>query len=138
MIQEIDKDELLNIFKTLLSINSPSGSEKAISDKIIDIVKLLPLEIITDASIDKIKPNLILKLPAYNCNNSEPILFSAHMDTVEPTEGIKIIKEPSVYKTDGSTILGADDKSGIAAILEALFVLSRNKIPHPKIEVCFL
>jgi len=137
MIPEIDKCELLNIFETILNVNSPSGSEEAISDKIIDIVKELQLEIITDASIDKIKPNLILKLPAYNSNNPESILFSAHMDTVEPTEGIKIIKDSSIYKTDGSTILGADDKSGIAAILEALFTLSRNNIPHPKIEVCF-
>lgn len=136
MIDEKDKVELLSIFETLLSINSPSGSEKAISDKIIDIVKELPLEIITNASINNTKPNLIFKLPAYNSNNPESILFSAHMDTVEPTEGIKIIKDSSIYKTNGSTILGADDKSGIAAILETLFVLTRNNIPHPKIEVC--
>jgi len=136
MIGEIEEKRLLNIFETLLSINSPSGSEKEISEKIVDIVKELPLEIITNASINKIKPNLILKLPPYNCESCEPILFSAHMDTVESTEGIKIVKDNSIYKTDGSTILGADDKSGISAILEALFVLSKDDVPHPKIEVC--
>lgn len=137
MISEVNVRDLLSIFETLLLVDSPSGSEKKISEKIIDIVKELPLEIITYASIDKSKPNLILKLPAYKCENCNPILFSAHMDTVEPTKDIKIIKDNLIYRTDGSTILGADDKSGIAAILEALFVLSKNDMPHPKIEVCF-
>jgi len=132
-----DIDRLFDFFEKLLLVNSPSGKEKAISDKIIDIVKELPLEIIEFASINKTKPNLILKLPAYKCDNKESLMFSAHLDTVEPTEEIKIVKDELVYKTDGSTILGADDKSGIAAILEALFTLSKNDIPHPKIEACF-
>ncbi len=88
-----DIDRLFDFFEKLLLVNSPSGKEKAISDKIIDIVKELPLEIIEFASINKTKPNLILKLPAYKCDNKESLMFSAHLDTVEPTEEIKIVKD---------------------------------------------
>lgn len=133
----IDKNRLLSIFEQLLLINSPSGKEEPIVEKILEITAELPLEIIKLASVNKTKNNLILKLPAYNCNNNKSLLFSAHLDTVESTQGIKLLKNDSLYRTDGSTILGSDDKSGIAAILESLFILSKNERPHPKIEACF-
>jgi tripeptide aminopeptidase len=59
------------------------------------------------------------------------------MDTVMPGRGIKPIREKDRIHTDGTTILGADDKSGLAIILEVLRVLRERKLPHPPIEVAF-
>src|SRR3970040_1993282 len=67
----------------------------------------------------------------------EPILLSAHMDTVVPGRGIKPIREADRIRTDGTTILGGDDKSGIAIILEVLRVLKERKILHPPGEAGF-
>jgi tripeptide aminopeptidase len=65
----------------------------------------------------------------------EPLLLSAHMDTVEPGRGIKPMLEDGVFTSDGTTILGADDKSAIAILLEVIQVLLERKLPHSPIEL---
>ena len=66
-----------------------------------------------------------------------PILFSSHMDTVLPCNQVK----PQVTKTkitsDGTTILGADDKAAIACFLEALECLREKNLPHGPLEFLF-
>ncbi|MFN3421730.1 MAG: M20/M25/M40 family metallo-hydrolase, partial [Armatimonadota bacterium] len=69
--------------------------------------------------------------------NAPPVLLSAHLDTVSPTRGIKVIKTETEIKTDGTTILGADNKAGVALILEAIRTLRERNLPHPPIEVVF-
>ena len=64
-------------------------------------------------------------------------MFSAHMDTVVPGENIKPqIRDGYIY-SDGTTILGSDDKAGIAAILEAIRHIKENNIEHGDIELVF-
>lgn len=66
------------------------------------------------------------------------ILLSAHMDTVRPGIGKRALQdENGVITSEGNTILGADDLSGVAAILEAVRVIKEENIPHPDIEVLF-
>lgn len=67
----------------------------------------------------------------------EPLLLSGHMDTVEPGRGVKVVFEDGVFRSDGTTILGSDDKSALAIILEVLEVLKENDLPRPPIEVVF-
>ncbi|MCL2079807.1 MAG: M20/M25/M40 family metallo-hydrolase [Oscillospiraceae bacterium] len=68
----------------------------------------------------------------------EPLLFSAHMDTVEPAAGKEsILREDGRITSGGATILGADDVSGIAIILEALTRLREAGTPHRAIELLF-
>ena len=71
--------------------------------------------------------------------NGKKILFSSHMDTVSPSIGVKpIIDEANgIIKSDGTTVLGSDDKAGIAAILEALRTVKENNIEHSDIQVVF-
>ena len=57
------------------------------------------------------------------------------MDTVVPGINIKPqIKEDGYIYSDGSTILGADDKAGLAAIVETIQYLNENEIPHGQIQ----
>lgn len=69
----------------------------------------------------------------------KPVLFSAHMDTVSPGRRIKpIIDEANgIIKSDGTTILGSDDKAGIAALLEAMRIIKENDIEHGDIQIIF-
>ncbi|MGH7823292.1 MAG: M20/M25/M40 family metallo-hydrolase, partial [Candidatus Binatia bacterium] len=60
-----------------------------------------------------------------------------HMDTVVPGEGVKPVIEGDVIRSDGTTVLGGDDKSGIAIICECLRVLRERDIPHGPIDVVF-
>jgi tripeptide aminopeptidase len=47
-------------------------------------------------------------------------MMSAHMDTVVPGEGVKPIVEGDIIRTDGTTVLGGDDKSGCVVIIEVI------------------
>ena len=68
----------------------------------------------------------------------DPIVFSAHMDTVEPGLNKKaVLHEDGRITSDGTTVLGADDLSGVVAILEAIRTIKERKLPHRSLEVLF-
>lgn len=76
----------------------------------------------------------------YLPGKGEPLLFLAHMDTSEEVSGKNVnpIIEGDIIKTDGTTLLGADDKAGISAIMSALeYLLKHPEIEHCPIEVIF-
>ncbi|NIO09351.1 MAG: M20/M25/M40 family metallo-hydrolase [Deltaproteobacteria bacterium] len=80
--------------------------------------------------------NLIVHFPG-NVPRTLPILLSAHMDTVKPGEGVVPVLDGNVLRSDGRTVLGGDDKSGVAIICEVLRVLKENQVPHSDIDVVF-
>ena len=67
----------------------------------------------------------------------EPYFLSAHMDTVEPGRGIKPVVEKGWIKSGGDTILGADNKTAVAAILSAVSRLKENRVDHRPLELAF-
>jgi len=75
--------------------------------------------------------NLVVKFPAKNSSSKETVGFACHADTVKPGVGIKPIVKDGVIKSSGDTILGGDDKAGIAEIAEMLLCAKK----HPPIEV---
>jgi len=98
-----------------VQIDSPTKNEKKFADFITKELEELGFDVYIDSAGDKVgsdSGNVIAKLKGNK--DVEPILFSCHMDTVSPSIGIKpIIKDDIIY-SDGTTILGADDKAGIA------------------------
>jgi len=87
---------------------------------------------LVDVQIDPVG-NVLARIPGNA--SARPIVVSAHMDTVQPGEGIAVVFKDGVFTSDGSTILGADDKSAIAVILEVLSVIREDQIPHGPIEI---
>lgn len=80
--------------------------------------------------------NLLGRLEG-NVSGAPPLLLCAHMDTVVPGEGVKPVVDGDIIRTDGSTVLGGDDKSGCAIICEVLHLLRENRIPHGPLDVVF-
>jgi len=77
--------------------------------------------------------NLIVEVPG-----DEPtLLLNAHLDTVAPGEKIKLVEKKGYIRSDGKTILGADNKAGVSAILEILRVLKEKKVKHPRLQIIF-
>lgn len=71
-------------------------------------------------------------------NRKRAVLFSSHMDTVHPGNGKKaIVHEDGTITSDGTTVLGADDATGLAEILEVLQIIKEYDLPHPDIEILF-
>lgn len=134
----INRKRLIDEFLELVGINSHSRNEREIAD----ILKLkltdLGFSVYEDNTGDKIGGNTG-NLIAFRAGNPDimPVILNAHIDTVEPTENINVIVEDGVIKTDGSTILGADDKAGVASILEGVRSYLESAKEHGDIQIVF-
>ncbi|NPV90374.1 MAG: M20/M25/M40 family metallo-hydrolase [Firmicutes bacterium] len=129
---------MIDQFLKLVRIDSVSGEEREIADYLAGELKELGMEVFEDHAgvvLGTGTGNLIaswpgrLEVPAF--------VLVAHMDTVVPGKGVTpVIKGDAIYSS-GDTILGADDKAGIAAILYALRRIRKENISHGPIEVVF-
>lgn len=124
-------------FIELASIASPSRREGAIARRLETILKRMGASVEVDDAGEKVggdTGNLLARFPG-NAPGAPPFLLSGHMDTVGPAEAIHPVVEGDVVRTDGTSVLGGDDKAGVVAILEAIRVLRERAIPHGDIEV---
>ena len=127
------KDEFLE----LVSISSLSRREGTIARRLEGILKAMGASVEVDAAGEKIggdTGNLLARFPG-NTPGAPPFLLSGHMDTVGPAEAIHPVVEGDVIRTDGTSVLGGDDKAGVVAILEAIRILRERSIPHGDLEV---
>lgn len=135
----IQRERLLAEFCELVKIDSPSRSERRIADVLKSRLESLHLTVVEDQAglaIGGDCGNLFAHLKG-SLPQAPVLLFSAHMDTVEPGRGVQPVLRDGLLVSEGQTILGADDKSGIAPILEALRVVQEQKIPHGDIQIVF-
>ncbi|WP_105988646.1 M20/M25/M40 family metallo-hydrolase [Staphylococcus simulans] len=135
----INEQRLLETFLELVQIDSETGHEEIIQPILKEKFESLGLTVKEDNAgkqPDLGANNLICTLAATeNHNKTQKIYFTSHMDTVAPGIGVKpIIKDDGYIYSDGTTVLGADDKAGIAALLELIQVLKENQIPHGQIQ----
>lgn len=133
----INQQRLSEEFVRLAAINSPSLHEGVIACYLTDRLKRLGAEVRLDSAATTTGGevgNLVAVLPGTG-KKTEPLLFSVHMDTVEPGGQVEPVLRDGVYYSAGETVLGADDKAGIAELIEALEVVREQNIPHGPIEV---
>ncbi len=109
---------MIRQFMEMVRIDSESGNEARFMQYLVDELNAMG----GSASLDGYG-NVIASFPALGCAGKEPILLSCHGDTVKPGVGIEPVLGPDgIIRSKGDTILGADDKAGIAEVLEALRV----------------
>jgi tripeptide aminopeptidase len=118
---------MIEQFMTMVRIDSESGNEAHFLAWLLDEVRAIG----GAAALDDYG-NLIASFPAKGSRATEPILLSCHADTVKPGVGIEpVLGDDGIIRSAGDTILGADDKAGIAEVLEAL----RTAPVRPPIEL---
>lgn len=135
----INKDRLLNEFIELVGVPCPSKDEKAEAELLVRKLQDMGLEVKVDDAGSKIggtTGNVWAFLPG-NVQGATRLFFEAHMDSVPPTTGTKVVRRDGVLYSDGTTTLGGDDKVGIAAALEAVRTVQEQNIPHGDIQLCF-
>jgi tripeptide aminopeptidase len=135
----VQKDRLIQEFIELVQIDSETKHEGEISKVLKEKFAALGLAISEDDAAAKTghgANNLFAMLEAAGEAEGAPtLLFTSHMDTVTPGKGIKPkLEEDGYIRSDGTTILGADDKAGLAAMFEAIRVLKERGIPHGRIQ----
>jgi tripeptide aminopeptidase len=131
----VDRDRLVREFMELVRIDSETGQEREISRVLQQKLSDLGLQVVEDDSAGRSghgSGNLIATLEAAEgCAEAPVIYFTSHMDTVAPGKGIKPRLDKDGYiRSDGTTILGSDDKAGLAAMLEAIRVMREKHLPH--------
>jgi tripeptide aminopeptidase len=132
----INEQRLLDEFLELVQIDSETKFETEIAKVLKQKFTDLGLEVFEDdttAQTGHGAGNLICTLTGTD-ETVDPIYFTCHMDTVVPGKGIKPSIQDGYVVTDGTTILGADDKAGLAVLLEVITVLKENNLPHGTIQ----
>ncbi|SKA88869.1 peptidase T-like protein [Sporosarcina newyorkensis] len=133
----LNKQRLLDEFLELVKIDSETKNERQIADVLTKKLEALGFEVTEDDTSEKTghgAGNLIANLKG-SIPKADPIYFTCHMDTVVPGQQIQpVVKDDGYVYSDGTTILGADDKAGIAALLEMAKVLQEQNKPHGDIQ----
>lgn len=141
----VNPERLFDSFREMTEIDAPSFRERAFCDYLKKQLAGLGISAEEDqagASLCGNCGNLYAFVPASETVGPEkglpPVLLSMHMDTVDPACGKKAVRHPDgTITSDGTTVLGADDHAGIAAVLEVLRILKENNMPHRPLELLF-
>ena len=132
--------DVLATFVELAALPSPPGEERAVADRVLDYLAALGLEADEDdagAKVGSTMGNVYCRLEPTG-RAGEPLFFCAHLDTVLPEAAIEpVVGEDEVVRNAAGTILGADDKSAVAAMLEAAARLVEDGRTHPGVELLF-
>ncbi|UCF90962.1 MAG: M20/M25/M40 family metallo-hydrolase [Desulfobacterales bacterium] len=134
----ISRERLADTFKLLVAIDSVSKKEGKFAHELKRKLESLGAQTLFDGAGAKMggeTGNLIARLEGNTA--VPPLLLNAHMDTVQPGQGITPVFEDGNFFSDGTTILGADDKSAIAIVLEVLRVLKEDHLDHGPLEIVF-
>jgi tripeptide aminopeptidase len=133
----VNEKRLVQLFVDLVRQNTPPRAEKEASEIGRKVLEELGFVCEYDDAGEKVGGTVgnLIAFKKGMLPNAPPIFFSAHFDTVEPTPGMEPIFDGDIIKSNGQTILGADDKSGLAPILEAMRILDEQSIPHGDIQL---
>jgi tripeptide aminopeptidase len=130
--------EVLDLFTELAAIPSPPGEERDVADAVTRYLRDLGLKTDEDdagAKVGSTMGNVFARVEP--TAEGTPVFLCAHLDTVPPAGAIEPVVEEGVVRNAAGTILGADNKSAVAVMLESTRrVLAENR-PHAGIELLF-
>ncbi len=127
---QVNQARLVKTFIQLARIASPSQQEAAVTEQVREWLVQAGAKVRVDQ-----RGNLIAKLDGSVGAMNEPMLLSAHLDTVAPGENIHPVIRGKTIMSSGDTILGADDKLGVAYIIELLRLIQEHDLPHRPLEI---
>jgi tripeptide aminopeptidase len=135
----IHRERLVGEFLGLARVGSVSKREGEVARLIRKELEAMGAIVDVDDAGERVGSdtgNLIGRI-AGTVPDAAPLLLCAHMDTVAPGDHPQPVRSGYVIRTDGTTVLGGDDKAGIAAILEAVRAVQEHKVPHGPLELVF-
>jgi tripeptide aminopeptidase len=130
--------EVLDLFVELAALPTPPGEERAAADVVLRYLNdlgLSPDEDDCGPSIGSTMGNVYAHIEP--TAPGTPLFFCAHLDTVPPAGPLEPVVDEGVVRNAGGTILGADNKSAVAAMLEGARRVLAESRPHAGIELLF-
>ena len=135
----VNKERMLAEFKEVVAVPCHTLQERPVFEMLRAKLEALGFTVEEDDAGEKLGGNcgnLWAFLPG-NKVGAVSVLLSAHMDGVEPCGGTTVVQKDGVLYSDGTTILGGDDKSGVVAILEGVRMLVEEHAEHGDIQILF-
>lgn len=135
----VNKERMLAEFKEVVAVPCHTLQERPVFEMLRVKLEALGFTVEEDDAGEKLGGNcgnLWAFLPS-NKVGAVSVLLSAHMDGVEPCGGTTVVQKDGVLYSDGTTILGGDDKSGVVAILEGVRMLVEENAEHGDIQILF-
>ena len=133
----INQERLVQNFVEMCRVNTPPRHERVLVDRIQPQLESLGFSCVRDHAHEKTGGdcgNLIATLKG-TVTGAPAIFFSAHFDTVEANPDLQVVFDNGIIRTDGASILGADDKGGMAPIIEAMRSIKEDETPHGDIQL---
>lgn len=129
-------ERLFETFTHLCEIPSETGHEREVADWVAGQLRSFGLEVDEDDSAERAQAaagNLICRIEG---RSDRWVSFFAHMDTVPHAEPIEVVLMDGVFRSAGDTILGADNKSAVAVLME-LAARAAESPPAAGLELVF-
>jgi tripeptide aminopeptidase len=129
---------VLDLFLELAALPSPPGEERAVADVVLRYLRdcgLEPDEDDAGASVGSAIGNVYVRVEP--TADGEPLFLCAHLDTVPATDDVEPVVEDGVVRNARPTILGADNKAAVVAMLEATRRVLAERRPHAGLELLF-
>jgi tripeptide aminopeptidase len=129
----------LELFTELAAIPSPSGDERAVADRVAAELMALGIQLDEDDSGPRIGSNAgNLYGRVEPTAAGTPLFFCAHLDTVPPDGAIEpVVDDDGFVRNGAGTILGADNKAAVVAMVEAVRRVLAEGRAHAGIELVF-
>ena len=136
----INPERLAQVFTAMCTIDSPSKEEARLARFLKDLFALeFPEAIILEDNSSGVtgsdSNNIVIHFPGDL--PGDPIFFNCHLDTVEPARGVVVVREGSRFSSAGDTVLGGDDKAGIAILIEAIRAIKEIQLAHLQFDLVF-
>ena len=135
----LDEDRLVETFRELVKVNGPSLAERPVADYLRRAFSGIGLEVEEDraaAATGGDCGNLLVRLPGRDTGRPG-LIFSSHLDTILPTDNLEVAEKDGVFSSAGETILGADNRAGVAVLLEIARALSESGGSPAPLELLF-
>lgn len=139
-IDMIQPKRLAHYFITLCEIDSPGKQERGLVTYLTRFFSQFPnIKMAEDGSAHATGSNtgnLIVTLPGNN-PGATPVFFNCHMDVINPCLGVQVDFSDDIFTSRGDTVLGGDDKAGIAILMELTHILMENEVAYPLVQFVF-
>jgi len=129
-----NSERLVATFLRLAAIDSPSLHEGAIAAAVRSELEGLAWQVTDDGTGPEVG-NLIARWPG-DSSGAAPLFFCSHLDVVEPCRSVRPRVRDGNIESDGTTVLGADAKAGVATLLEAAHIVHETGCAQP-LELVF-
>jgi tripeptide aminopeptidase len=133
----VNEQRLVETFVKLVNFNTPPRHEKLASEWAAEYLRRIGFEVEWDDAGNKVGGTIgnLIAFKKGTVPDAPSVFFSSHFDTVEATPGLEVVIDGDIIRAASDTILGADDKCGVAPILEAMSLLHESGEPHGDIQL---